>query len=259
MIKFISSAQAGSTQGDVYELFHTACALAKLLPGFHEKVDLCSNDMRKLFEKTAWKQRSTWLWWISVNYMLGSSQLRQSLSDKLPYVSRRSCRGDKALLRASFLPGKTMPQISSLTFIFCPILNITCIHISKYHLGLPYQTICNYFWIGWMNDDRFEEKVTQIQMEHPKNPKPTSPNPPQTTKRANSVPFFPPVTFICCSCSGCDNIVIFSAQLSSHMRLRQNTYILQYSAELKDFERFIHFYYDKRSVSSNSIVEDPKL
>lgn len=39
MIKFISSAQAGSTQGEVCKPFHTARALEKLLPGFQEKVD----------------------------------------------------------------------------------------------------------------------------------------------------------------------------------------------------------------------------
>lgn len=42
-IKFISSAQTGSTQGEVYQPFHSACAVKKLLPAFHEKVDLCSN------------------------------------------------------------------------------------------------------------------------------------------------------------------------------------------------------------------------
>jgi len=53
MIKFISSAQASSTQGEVYKPFHTAHALEKLLPGFQEKMDLCSNDIRKHFPETA--------------------------------------------------------------------------------------------------------------------------------------------------------------------------------------------------------------
>lgn len=52
------------------------------------------------------------------------------------------------LLTASVLPGKTMPQITSLTFTFCAMLNVTCIHVSKYHLGLCYQRRCNYFLIG---------------------------------------------------------------------------------------------------------------
>lgn len=51
-IKFISSVQAGSTQGEVYQPFHTACAVKKQIPAFHEEVDLCSND-RKLCSHTA--------------------------------------------------------------------------------------------------------------------------------------------------------------------------------------------------------------
>lgn len=53
MIKFISSAQAGSTQGEAYKHFHTVHALGKLLPHFQEKVDLCSNDITKLFPESA--------------------------------------------------------------------------------------------------------------------------------------------------------------------------------------------------------------
>lgn len=43
-IKFISSVQAGSTQGEAYQPFHTPCAVKKQLLAFHEKLDLCSND-----------------------------------------------------------------------------------------------------------------------------------------------------------------------------------------------------------------------
>lgn len=44
MIKFISSVQAGSTQGSVYQPLHTACAVKNQLLASHEEVDLCSND-----------------------------------------------------------------------------------------------------------------------------------------------------------------------------------------------------------------------
>lgn len=114
MIKFISSAQAGCTQGAVYKPFHTAHALEKLLPVFGEKVDPCSNDIRKFFLETTWKQLSTWLWRISVNYRLNTSVIWQPPSDKLWDVSSRSHRSGKALLTVSVLPDKTMLQISKL-------------------------------------------------------------------------------------------------------------------------------------------------
>lgn len=53
MIKFISIAQADSTQGEVHKPFHPARALEELLPGFQEKVDLCSYDIRKFFPGNA--------------------------------------------------------------------------------------------------------------------------------------------------------------------------------------------------------------
>ena len=163
------------------------------------------------------------------------------------------------LSTTSVLPGKTMPQISSLTLTFCPMLNVTCIHFSKYHLKLLYETKGNYFLIGWKNDGRFEEKWHKSKQNIQKKLKSIYPNPPQTTKQSISVAFFPPVTSITCSCSGWSNLVMFLAQLLSHMGLRKNTCILQCLAKLKDSERFVHFHYERRSTSSNSSAEHPKL